>query len=137
MKNNREVVYVKHGLGVILVKQEKTGRIEVHGVCYYDKAVLMEGWMGVIDLISVFETMVHGKLGKHYCESLGDIKLYGKMTNVYHLHLEIDLGFGKVQELKLNSLDCRRLSSKLNKVLHSADKLKLELQSYIRASSVF
>jgi len=83
-------------------------------------ALLAQNWMDVTDFVALLESAARNKLGTANCYQMYGTKIQGMIIEGEY-KVVVSSEFSKTVEF--NVVQAQQISSKLNKMLHMADKL--------------
>lgn len=112
----KEIVFKE---GFVLTYEEHKHQIKIKGL-RLDEYSISRNWMGVTDFVAILESSTRNKLGTKNKYHMGEFDIYGVMEENYKL--VIDAGIYHVPH-KFDIVQVMQIVSKLNKLLHMADKL--------------
>jgi len=106
--------------GYSFIFEEQLRKINIVGLSYRD-ILMLEGWMEITDFIAILECALKNKLGTKRNYAVGDnITMYGTYKDEFIVNIEMDFPY---IHIKYNLVEVQQLVSKLNKLLHTANKL--------------
>lgn len=111
-------IYLREGFSFVYnQEQNKTNIIGL----YYEGYLIAKDWMEIVDFIAILESGLRGKLGtKHEYRIGSEMVVYGIYTNEFLVTIKLHF----LDELLTYDLvQTQQLTSKLNKLVHTANKL--------------
>lgn len=110
--------YIKLKEGFIFVYKKSCKSINIEGLAY--KNIFMaKGWMEIVDFVAILESAQRNKLGTSKKYKIGDsTTIFGEYKKEFLVHININS-----EVLKFDLVEIQQLVSKLNKLLHVANKL--------------
>lgn len=109
--------------GYKLIFHENKHKIDIVGLEYSDTLIL-EGWMEIVDFIAVLESALRNKLGtKKKCKVGKILTVYGSYQNEFLVKIEMEF---LEEVLVYNLVEIQQFVSKLNKLVHTANKLYIK-----------
>lgn len=105
--------------GFTLVFKEEKSKINIIELTF--RGLLIAGnWMEMTDFIAIFECALKNKLGTKNKYKINDISVFGEMLNGEFL---VCIDFNLYEDIvKFNIVETQQIVSKLNKLLHLANK---------------
>ena len=115
--------------GYTLIYTKNGHKINIEGLEYNDTLIL-KGWMEIIDFIAVLESALRNRLGTQTSYKIGkNISISGVYEKKFLINIDINF---LEKSIVYDLVETQQLVSKLNKLLHSADKLySLEASLYL------
>lgn len=114
------IKYIELKEDFVLFFEEDKQKINIKGLNLYGNRIA-DDWMEVADFVAILEAATRNKLGtkkKYYMSP--SVSIYGKMyDNDYHVCIDIKDDY----IYKFDIVQVIQLVSKLNKLLHMANKL--------------
>lgn len=122
---NQKFYRLKEGYFLSFEEHGRHGRINIHGL-YYGENKLLTGWEEIAEFIALLETMIRRNLSEGQVYFIGGIRAGLQRNSEGKMVLRVT--FIAEYERKIFDYDpftCQVLASKLNKLLHAANKFFL------------
>lgn len=117
-----KIIELKHNFGFVFNDEGSNKKHPVAlGLSYKDKIVIDNGWQDIDDFAVILLMVSLKSFGKNTQVSVGDLICYGIKKEQFELHIKIR-NENLEPEIVLNTLECRQLHSKLNRLLHATNK---------------
>jgi|GEM_PF-6798358 len=119
-----ESISFKEGFSFIF--EEKQKKINILQLRFYETIVAIN-WMEVTDFVAILECALKNKLGTKKKYEIGGIVVFGEIEREFFVCIELDNFQNKV--IKFDIVQTQQIVSKLNKLLHMANKLHVSESS--------
>lgn len=106
--------------GFILEFDEEKNKINIRRLVF-NNLIIATNWMEVTDFVAILEAATRNKLGTKKRYQAHEATVYGIMGEDYNVCIDF-IGYELIY--KFDIVEVMQIISKLNKLLHMADKLK-------------
>ncbi len=113
-----KVIYLKEGFSFVF--EEKQKKINILRLDFFEMIIAFN-WMEVTDFVAILECALRNKLGTKKKHVIGGVIVYGEIDKEYFTCIELDNYQNKI--IKFDIVQVQQIVSKLNKLLHMANKL--------------
>ena len=120
--------YIKLKEGFTVIFEEKQKKINITQLEIYDRIIAFN-WMEVTDFVAILECALKNKLGTKKKHEVGGVIVFGELDEEFLVC--IDSQNFERETIKFDIVQTQQIVSKLNKLLHMANKLHTaENQTY-------
>ncbi len=122
----QQYINLKEGFSLIYEEKQKKINILQLALC---EIIIAFNWMGVTDFVAILECALRNKLGTKKKHELGGVIVFGEIDEEFEVC--IDFIAPDINTVRFDIVQTQQIVSKLNKLLHMANKLHTtENQTY-------
>lgn len=114
----QQYINLKEGFTVIFEEKQKKINILQLELC---EVIIAFNWMEVTDFVAILECALKNKLGTKKKHEIGGVIVFGEIDEEFFVCIEFQ-GFEK-EIIRFDIVQTQQIVSKLNKLLHMANKL--------------